>query len=120
MTIRLRPPPPLSSSSPPLSPEEKIEMRAEILRYLDKLGVTNDEIAQSLQDLGITGRCADAFNCVLAEYLHQMMPQHKFLVSNGFVLMAHNGDKGANLPLRFGMFIHGFDAGKYPQLVKTL
>lgn len=105
---------------PRLSPEEEIEIRAEILRYLDKLGPTLDEVVQSLQDLKIQGVCLEATNCVLAEYLHQMMPQHKFLVAHSFVVMAHNGTKVVNLPPRFGMFIYHFDAGKYPQLVKTL
>lgn len=105
---------------PPLSPEEEIEIRAEILRCLDKLGSTLDEIVQSLQDLKIQGSCRQPELCVLAEYLTLMMPGYKFLVASSQVVVANTSIKHIRLPARFKALVYNFDQDKYPQLVKTL
>lgn len=101
-----------------------VDIAAEVIRYLDKLGTTTEEIRTSLKDLHVTGVLGANQECPVARYLKMCLPDHAFAVGNGFVVLGDIRKTGfwwleraMTVSPAIADFIVNFDLGRCPELV---
>src|SRR5690242_12275661 len=95
----------------------------EAMRYIDKLGNTDEDIRISLWDLGIKGVPGYIRFCAIAEYLNTMLPGYIWIVNPVFLtVMSENQSdfKRVNLPFHVGHFVRRFDGHEYPELERPI
>jgi hypothetical protein len=90
-----------------------------ILRLLEELGETQENMAASLQRLGIKGDPWSCIDCPLVIYLKQ----HSELLH--LKVRRHGVDHAGGLLVHFlgkrhyiSLFLADFDHGKYPELIR--
>lgn len=102
-----------------------IEAAQQAEKYLEKLGSTPDEIAESLQDLGITGHLSNADHCVIANYLKSSLPDAGVDITVSplnIAFLQQDASPGEHkvhyldLPTELYTFIIRFDLDMYPEL----
>lgn len=86
---------------------------------LKKLGRSGNQVAQSLRDFGIKGQPLIPSSCPIAQYLMSLTDQG---VSVYTTSAYYNGvdvpTDSIKLPKAVRIFIHKFDEGKFPDLVR--
>lgn len=88
--------------------------RWEIRKALKSLGKSEDQVAKSLKDYGITGSRCQPYHCPIAQYLNKSF-------SLGDTAWASNRRAGflgvhANMPRPVHDFVTAFDNGEYPEM----
>lgn len=87
----------------------------ETRRLLGKLGTTSDEVAQSLIDLGITGRVGFSQRCPIANYLADHLDGQRPSVDCHGILF--NDGSSVENPPSVTQFVWDFDNGYYRELI---
>lgn len=107
---------PLRTKKPKkVSHRRSLRTVADLLR---PLGNSCDEIAQSLQRLGITGRRHDGYNCPIAKYFRtHRYPATSATLPSG-LYNSIDGSIHGWWPAAVVNFIFQFDRGAYPELVE--
>lgn len=102
-----------------LKPTPTHPLRDEVIRLLDKLGTSQDQVATTLVDLGITGQIAEADRCPVANYLYLHTGQ-RLHVGPACVTedeWVTDASVVASLPDAVSDFIGDFDMERYPELI---
>lgn len=100
-------------------------LRHDVTLFLDELGSTSAEVAARLADDGIRGVPGSTDSCAIAVYLHAVLGADDRVrdihVSNGWVTVSRRWGPGvlASQPNPVRAFIRMFDAGLFPELVRS-
>jgi hypothetical protein len=86
-----------------------------IIDDLEAKGDAN-AIARYLESIGITGIPGDGALCPIANYLHTMLPDIEFQVTDTVAIEGGEDDEIFKLPPNCIIFITAFDSGEYPKL----
>jgi hypothetical protein len=97
-------------------------MTATVAEVLDRLGKNADQVAESLNVAGITGRPADPCECAVSRYLESLGFESVAVMNSEFGYSVETsedfhtiGDEGP-----VADFIRAFDDGQYPHLVRKV
>ena len=99
-------------------------MSAQSRRYeaaLRSLGTTADEVAASLEKLGVLGQRQHGEHCPLARYLTECFGKKAFVGHDDVAIPRHDKPQLASevldrLPVGSYHFVRQFDGGAYPML----
>lgn len=102
-------------------------LRHDLRDVLVSLGRTADEVATTLQRSGVRGVRSDSRRCAIADYVHAVTGGDARVgtVGVGSRWLSVRGCRRWRprtvllLPTSARRFIRNFDAGRYPQLVRT-
>jgi hypothetical protein len=87
-----------------------------ILVQLQALGTDKDEVAASLEVMGITGELCSAGRCPIANYVNKNNPGlFGFMINMG--CMYYGNYVEHDIPLAVKSFILAFDNKAYPKLI---
>ncbi len=93
---------------------------------LSDLGGTPDEVARYLESLGVRGVRNNSECCAVAEFLAAIVASHPEVrsvrVFRRFVILSRNGPfwlTAVRLPRPVRSFVLAFDAGEYPNLLRS-
>jgi hypothetical protein len=94
------------------------EIRTKVELALDSLrGLSPDEIAEVLQIQGVKAVCGNAYNCAIAQYVKNQLPEDTEIVVTGEVIGIGNELLPIPLSNNIRVFISNFDRAVYPKLI---
>jgi len=94
-----------------------------LLRLLQDLGETQQEVADTLKRGGHTGRARQSCECPVANYLRAHCRSQPHVNAGSVVLVEPETDATIEVvttPYAVGDFILAFDKGDYPELIQHI